>query len=89
MLNPLALLALVPLKDWLYAGTIAVLVGCGVYEYNHLINVGKHDIMVKINEANAVAKAKADKGVSDVADCYDGGGTWDRASGLCNTPTGK
>ena len=36
-----ALLALIPLKDWVYSGLIILLIGFGVYERHHLIAEGQ------------------------------------------------
>ncbi len=63
---------------------ILAMVGYGVYEYNHLIEKGKQEVLTQINQANTEARAKAEKGVSDVANCYENGSTWDRARGMCD-----
>ena len=62
------------------------LIGYGLYERHQLIQEGEADALQKVEAANAAAEAKAKKGQDDVADCYDGGGAWDRSIGVCNGP---
>lgn len=77
-------------KTW---GWIILLVAIGggvLYARGHWINLGRTEALADINAANAKAQGNANQGVKSVSDCYDGGGTWDRANGVClSTSTGK
>lgn len=57
----LALFALIPGKDWLYSGIIALLIAGGLYERHHLISEGQaHEIAVlKDSSDKLVAAANA------------------------------
>jgi hypothetical protein len=65
----LALLALIPTKDKIYAALIALLLVAGAYEYYHLQSVGasKELTLVRAGEAKATAAAKA-QADTDTAD---------------------
>lgn len=55
-----ALLALIPLRDWLWAGLLIALIGLGVYERNHLIDEGEQRKAAAINVASQKAAKEAD-----------------------------
>ena len=70
-----------------YGAAVVVLIGLvgfGLYERHKLIVEGEQIANERVEKANAAAQAQAKKGQEDVATCYDGGGAWDRANGLCN-----
>lgn len=72
-----------------YGAAIVVLIALisfGLYERHKLIVEAEQIAIEKVQKANADAQANAKKGQDDVAACYDGGGAWDRAGGVCNLP---
>lgn len=55
-----ALLALIPLKDWLYGGAIVALIAFGVHERNHLIAEGQqHEIAALKTSSEQLQKQTA------------------------------
>ena len=62
----LALLKLVPLKDWLYCGAIAaLLIGFGVFVH-HERSVGAANELHSVQTASARVQAAADKKIADL-----------------------
>jgi hypothetical protein len=85
----LALFRAVPLTAWLVAG---VLVVAGLYHWratNAAYEAGKATATQTITDANQKAKDKADAGIQSVDDCFNAGGDWNRARGVCIISPGK
>jgi hypothetical protein len=85
---PLAIFRAIPLTAWLVAG---VLVVAGLYHWratNAAYEAGKATATQTITDANQQAKDKADAGIQNVDDCFNAGGAWSRARGVCLRPGG-
>jgi hypothetical protein len=86
---PLAIFRAVPLTAWLVAGVLAV---AGLYHWratNAAYEAGKATATQTITDANQKAKDKADAGIQSVDDCFNAGGDWNRARGVCVIGPGK
>jgi hypothetical protein len=76
----------VPLTAWIVAG---VLVAAGLYHWHATsaaYQAGKAAATQTIIEANQKAKDKADAAIQNVDACFEAGGTWNRAKGVCVRP---
>jgi hypothetical protein len=85
----LALFRAVPLTAWLVAGVLAA---AGLYHWratNAAYEAGKATATQTIRDANQKAKDKADEGIQNVDDCFNAGGDWNRARGVCVIGPGK
>ena len=79
-----ALLSLLPGKALLIgAGLALVLIG-GAYVVHVIRDDARQGAITEIHKSNMNAERKADEGSSDVARCYDRGGSWVRSLGLCD-----
>lgn len=85
----LTLFRLVPIRDWFYIGIIVAILGGVAYARSHWINQGKAEVLTDINTANAKAQGNADKGIKDVADCFNAGRNWNRTTGVCDDSAGQ
>lgn len=82
----LALVRAVPLTAWIVAG---VLVAAGLYHWHATsaaYQAGKAAATETIKAANEAAKDKADAAIQNVDACFEAGGTWNRAKGVCVRP---
>jgi len=85
----LALFRAVPLTAWLVAGVLAA---AGLYHWratNAAYEAGKATATQTITDANQKAKDKADAAIQDVDACFNAGGDWNRARGVCVIGPGK
>lgn len=76
-------------KTFLIGGIVAFGVGWLLWEKHELIQQGIQQEIQEMNNANAKSKAAADGAQGDVDSCFNGGGTWDRALGVCDHPAGQ
>ena len=77
-------------RDWLFAGLVVVAISGGLYARSYYIALGRNEALQDIEAANEKAQSNANTGTKDVRACYDGGGTWNRINGVCDSPaTGK
>ena len=80
---PLAIFRAIPLTAWLVAGVLAV---AGLYHWratNAAYEAGKATATQTITDANQKAKDRADAAIQDVDSCFNAGGDWNRARGVC------
>jgi len=85
----LALFRAVPLTAWLVAGVLAA---AGLYHWratSAAYEAGKATATQTITDANQKAKDKADAAIQDVDACFNAGGDWNRARGVCVIGPGK
>lgn len=64
----LALLKLIPLKDFVYLGVILAILGAALYERNHLINEGEAKEVVAVTKAGQKAEAAAETTIKTLTD---------------------
>jgi hypothetical protein len=86
---PLAIFRAIPLTAWLVAGVLAA---AGLYHWratSAAYEAGKATATQTITDANQQAKDKADAGIQNVDDCFNAGGAWNRARGVCVIGPGK
>lgn len=74
-------------KVFLIGGALAAGLGWLVWERHELIMQGVAQERQQIEDANNVERQKAILAERTVDACFSGGGTWDRALGVCNNPT--
>ena len=80
---PLAIFRAIPLTAWLVAGVLAA---AGLYHWratNAAYEAGKATATQTITDANQKAKDRADAAIQDVDSCFNAGGDWNRARGVC------
>lgn len=65
-----ALLALIPLKDWLWAALVAALIAGVIYERNHLIAEGAAHEIAALQASSAKLQAAAEARVQQLAADY-------------------
>ncbi len=65
-----ALLALIPLKDWLWAALVAALIAGVIYERNHLIAEGAAHEIAALQASSAKLQAAAEAKVQETAANY-------------------
>lgn len=83
----LSMLGLIPWRVWLIGAVVAGL-GLGfVVLRSHYINEGYAEAIASVKAANEKSEGLAANGVKDVTTCFDGGGTWNRDTGKCETPS--
>jgi hypothetical protein len=85
----LALFRAVPLTAWIVAGVLAA---AGLYHWratSAAYEAGKATATQTITDANQKAKDKADAAIQDVDACFNAGGDWNRARGVCVIGPGK
>ena len=78
-----ALARRVPWYMWALAGVLTL---AAVYHWratNAAYEAGKDAATQTIIDANQKAKDKADAAIKTVDDCFNAGGTWNRARGVC------
>lgn len=66
----LALLSLIPARDWLYTAIIVFLVMLGIYERNHLINEGKAHELAQIQTASRRVETEAEKNIAALTNAH-------------------
>lgn len=79
----LGLLAAVPLRAWLLAGSIVLGLAAVGYATHAVYERGRAAAVTNIEEANHASEQKADQAVDPVDRCYAGGGRWDRFERVC------
>jgi len=62
---------------------VSALVGLIGYTIHAIAIISRLETLNHVNEANRKAEQAAGKGQSQVDNCYNIGGEWNRASGLC------
>jgi hypothetical protein len=85
----LAIFRAIPLTAWLVAGVLAA---AALYHWratNAAYEAGKATATQTITDANQQAKDKADAAIQDVDSCFNAGGDWNRARGVCVIGPGK
>lgn len=76
-----------PWQVWVVGAAVAVVLMVGYRLRSDGVEAGRAAERQEIEEANDVAKGKADRAGADVDNCYAGGGTWDRSRGVCHHGT--
>lgn len=73
-----------PWQVWAVAAIFAVLAATGGYIHYTSYRAGSAAATKEISDANRASEKRAANSASAVDRCYDAGGTWDRAHGLCD-----
>lgn len=77
----------VPWQAWVALIAVASLALALLWANHAGYEAGASGATQEIKDANDAARDKADAGATNVDGCYDRGGEWDRAHGVCvNTP---
>jgi Tfp pilus assembly major pilin PilA len=82
----IALLGLVPIKDWLYLSVIAALVVGGLYYEHTVYEQGYTAATTAITVANEKAQTNALKAQQPVDACFAAGGNWNNDLRVCEHP---
>lgn len=72
-----------PWQVWVIVAVICISLYALHYERAKGRTEGASQTLEKIRESNDVAKQKADEASTAVSNCFDGGGSWDRFTGVC------
>lgn len=78
-----ALLALIPLKDWLYAAVIAALLAAGAWEYHRIREAGWDAALEQVKRQDTKASDAAAAAQRTADACYSANGTWNVLTGRC------
>lgn len=72
-----------------YGGLIAAIIGFGLHEWHVIYVSGQRAALEQVEKANEQANKAANSGSTSVDACFAAGGTWDRATGVCQTNAGQ
>lgn len=76
-----------PWQAWVAVAAVVLVLIVGHRLISDGVEAGRAAATREIEEANDVAKGKADRAGADVDNCYADGGTWDRSRGVCHRGT--
>mgnify|MGYP001766513851 CR=1 FL=1 len=76
-----------PWQVWVAAAAVVVMLIIGHRLRSDGLEAGRAAERQEIEEANDVAKGKADRAGAGVDRCYADGGAWDRSRGVCHYGT--
>jgi hypothetical protein len=82
-----AFLRSLPWQVWAAVAAVVIVLVVGQRLRSDGVADGRAAATREIEEANDAAKGMADRAGADVDNCYAGGGTWDRARGVCHHGT--